>query len=102
METQKQKAEILIKAFEKAYKEHPDSIGRVTFEYSDDIRDAKPGKLVSQYGDFFFIMPSRISALEASIVDILLHRPFEGVLYQSNYDHQLQIRVSGFNVEKLK
>jgi len=97
----KDKAEFLIKAFTKAYKENPDSFGTPVFEFSEDIRDAKPGTVVTQYGDFFFIMPSRISNLELPILQVLLSRPFNGTLYQSNYDHQLQIRVSGYDVEKL-
>jgi len=97
----KEKAEVLIKAFTKAYKENPYTIGTPVFEFSEDIRDAKPGTVVSQYGDFFLIMPSRISELELPILDILLTKPFNGVLYQSNYDHQLQVRVSGYDVSKL-
>ena len=97
----KEKAELLIKAFTKAYKENPYTIGTPVFEFSEDIRDAKPGTVVSQYGDFFLIMPSRISELELPILDILLTKPFNGVLYQSNYDHQLQVRVSGYDVSKL-
>ncbi len=97
----KEKAELLIKAFTKAYKENPYTIGTPVFEFSEDIRDAKPGTVVSQYGDFFLIMPSRISELELPILDILLTKPFNGVLYQSNYDHQLQVRVSGYDVNKL-
>ena len=97
----KEKAEVLIKAFTKAYKENPYTIGTPVFEFSEDIRDAKPGTVVSQYGDFFLIMPSRISELELPILDILLTKPFNGVLYQSNYDHQLQVRVSGYDVNKL-
>ena len=97
----KEKAELLIKAFTKAYKENPYTIGTPVFEFSENIRDAKPGTVVSQYGDFFLIMPSRISELELPILDILLTKPFNGVLYQSNYDHQLQVRVSGYDVSKL-
>ena len=97
----KEKADVLIKAFTKAYKENPYTVGTPVFEFSEDIRDAKPGTVVSQYGDFFLIMPSRISELELPILDILLTKPFNGVLYQSNYDHQLQVRVSGYDVSKL-
>ena len=95
------KAELLIKSFTKAYKENPYTVGTPVFEFSEDIRDAKPGTVVTQYGDFFLIMPSRISELELPILDILLTKPFNGVLYQSNYDHQLQVRVSGYDVSKL-
>ncbi len=97
----KEKAELLIKAFTKAYKENPYTVGTPVFKFSEDIRDAKPGTVVTQYGDFFLIMPSRISELELPILDILLTKPFNGVLYQSNYDHQLQVRVSGYDVNKL-
>ena len=95
------KAELLIKAFTKAYKENPYTVGTPVFEFSEDIRDAKPGTVVTQYGDFFFIMPSRITKLEMPMLDILLNAPFNGSLYQSNYDHQLQVRVSGYDVNKL-
>ena len=97
----KDKADVLIKAFTKAYKENTYTVGTPVFEFSEDIRDAKPGKVVSQYGDFFFIIPSRITKLELPMLDILLNEPFNGSLYQSNYDHQLQIRVSGYDVNKL-
>ena len=97
----KQKAEFLIDAFQIAFKNLPGSIGRYQFTYSSDIRDAKPGIVVSQYGDFFFIMPSRISKLELPILEVLLSEPFNGGLYQSNHDHQLQIRISGYDVERM-
>ena len=97
----KDKAELLIKAFVKIYKELPHTVGTPLFKFSEDIRDAKPGTVVTQYGDFFFIMPSRIGKLELPLLEVLLSEPFGGHLYQSNYDHQLQIRVSGYNVEKL-
>ena len=95
-----QKAEVLIKAFTKAYKELPHTVGTPLFEYSDDIRDAKPGIVVSQYNDFFFILPPRIGKLELPILEVLLEKPFNGHLYQSGYDHQLQVRISGYNIEK--
>ena len=94
-----ERAQVLIDAFTKAYKEHPDTVGTVIFEYEDDIRNAKPGKVVTQYGDFFVIMPPRITNIELPILDILLSKPFDGVLYQSNFDHQLQIRISAYNIE---
>lgn len=97
----KEKAEFLIKAFVKAYKELPHTVGTPVFQFSEDIRDAKPGVVVTQYGDFFFIMPPRIGKLELPILEVLLEKPFNGHLYQSGYDHQLQIRVSGYDVEKL-
>jgi len=97
----KEKANILIKAFEVAYKQLPHTVGTPYFEYSDDIRDAKPGMVVSQYGDFFFIMPPRIGKLELPILEVLLEKPFNGHLYQSGYDHQLQVRISGFVADKM-
>jgi hypothetical protein len=92
----KQKAEALIRAFEAAYQALPGSVGRVGFRYSPNITDAKPFKVLSQYGDFFFIMPSLIGSMELPILEVLLNEPFNGKLYQSNYDHKLQIRVSEF------
>jgi hypothetical protein len=97
----KDKAEFLIKAFTKVYKELPHTVGTPYFQYSEDIRDAKPGMVVTQYGDFFFIMPPRIGKLELPMLEVLLNKPFNGHLYQSGYDHQLQVRVSGYDVEKL-
>lgn len=97
----KDKANILIETFEKAYKELPHTVGVPLFRYSNDIRDSKPGIVVSQYSDFFFILPPRIEKIDLPILEVLLSRPFNGVLYQSNYDHQLQIRISGYIVDKL-
>lgn len=91
----------LIDHFTKAYKELPHTVGTPVFQFSEDIRDAKPGVVVSQYGDFFFIMPPRIGKLELPILEVLLEKPFNGHLYQSGHDHQLQIRVSGYDVQKL-
>lgn len=91
----------LIDHFTKAYKELPHTVGTPVFQFSEDIRDAKPGTVVTQYGDFFFIMPPRIGKLELPILEVLLEKPFNGHLYQSGYDHQLQVRVSGYDVEKL-
>ncbi len=97
----KQKAEFLIDAFQTSWRNLPNTVGRYQFTYSYDIRDAKPGVVVSQYGDFFFIMPSRISKLELPLLEVLLNGPFNGSLYQSNHDHQLQVRISGFDVERM-
>lgn len=91
----------LIDHFTKAYKELPQTVGTPVFQFSEDIRDAKPGMVVTQYGDFFFIMPPRIGKLELPILEVLLEKPFNGHLYQSGYDHQLQVRVSGYDVQKL-
>ena len=91
----------LIDNFTKAYKELPHTVGTPVFQFSEDIRDAKPGMVVTQYGDFFFIMPPRIGKLELPILEVLLEKPFNGHLYQSGYDHQLQVRVSGYDVQKL-
>ena len=97
----KDKAEFLIRAFQKAYKQLPHTVGTPLFQFSEDIRDAKPGTVVSQYGDFFFIIPPRIGKLELPILEVLLEKPFNGHLYQSNFDHQLQVRISGYDVEKI-
>lgn len=92
----KQKAEALIRAFEEAYEALPGSVGRVGFRYSPNITDAKPFRVLSQYGDFFFILPNVIGTMELPILEVLLSEPFNGKLYSSHHDGKLQIRVSGF------
>lgn len=94
-------AEALISAFSQAWRQHESTIGSYNFRYSDDIRDAKPGVVVSQYGDFFFILPHKITKLELPILDILLDEPFDGNLYSSRQDNKLQVRVSGFRAEEM-
>ena len=93
--SRKKLAEQLIQIFEEKYRSHPSS-GRFVFQWESNLNEAEPGKVVSQYGDIFFILPRSIRSLHLPIVEILLGAPFRGDLYASQQDMLLQVRVSGF------
>jgi len=94
--SRKELAEQLIQIFQQKYKSHPNTFGSVVFEWEDDVREARPGKVVSQYNDIFFILVRSIKSRDLPIVQILLEKPFYGELYASQQDGLLQIRVSGY------
>ena len=94
--SRKKLAEQLIQIFEEKYRAHPSSSGRFGFQWESNLNEAEPGKVVSQYGDIFFILPRAIRSLHLPIVEILLGAPFKGDLYASQQDMLLQVRVSGF------
>lgn len=94
-------ANFLIKSLEKDYKELPHTVGRPYFEYKEDVRDARPGVVVSQYSDFFFIIGPSMESRDLPIAEVLLEKPYSGKLYASRQDGLLQIRISGFDVKRM-
>jgi hypothetical protein len=94
-------ANFLIKSFQRDYKMLPHTVGTPHFEYKDDVRDAKPGVVVSQYSDFFFILGQSMESMDLPIAEILLGKPYRGKLYASKQDGLLQIRISGFTVKSM-
>jgi hypothetical protein len=94
--SRKELAEQMIRIFEQKYKSHPSSFGSVSFEWEDDLRKARPGKVVSQYNDIFFILARSLKSRDLPIVEVLLGKPFDGELYTSQQDGLLQVRISGF------
>lgn len=91
----------LIKMLEDEYKSLPHTVGRPVFEWEDDLREARSGKVVSQYGDFFFIIGRSVESMDLPILEVLLRSPFNGKLYASRQDNLLQIRISGYTANKL-
>lgn len=94
-------AKFLIKSLERDYRSLPHTVGTPHFEYKEDVRDAKPGVVVSQYSDFFFILKGSMELMHLPIAEVLLNRPYSGKLYASRQDGLLQIRISGFTVKSM-
>jgi hypothetical protein len=97
----KEHGEFLVNKIVYDYKQREDTVGRPILTYKELTRSVDTYDVVSQYGDFFIIMPTNIKSTDLPLIDLLLNRPYSGNMYTSRQDNRIQIRISGYDVEKM-
>lgn len=98
----------LCEILNKDYKRRIDTIGRIDVKFYDNINDRiddERNGLVSFpvemcYGDFFILLPHTITFLDLPFLEMTLNKPYGGTLYVSSYDKRMQVRISGYILEK--
>lgn len=67
----------------------------------DEINSNVNYGVETQYGDFFIILPYNLDYSDLSIINLLLTEPYNCNMYVSNCDNRMQIRISGYVVERM-